>query len=678
MPINFSFTNKINKRNKGSETIHYNEAYAITGPSGTFTTSYLPLNVASPDLRRITIRMAPEDTGTPLVETLTVPPVSSGYFYCNYSTGTVTVNSGLVGVCTFTATPTDTVNKTAHGFANGDLVGFSTTGSLPAAIDVGTLYYVVNGTDDTFQISLTPGGSPVSFASAGTPTSYVGSTVYATYNGPVSAYTAVDYLVPTADADLLCRVTLAEIPLEFNLTSTDTRKISITSTLHSDLTETKTLGEVISNPLYFYVEYNTGRITLNQVLANDHIFVTYYGSGSVVWASDVQECTAAYARLDVSALYTDGSSFMSGNLNMGNTTHSIINLGSGTVDGIKVSTHNHRDIIGGLSTGKGFQLYGVDSILPNTIQSSNLETKAGPDSGAVSTYNIQDTAVTHIELLSDTDSLEKVSGGVLIVGGAATETVGVNVTSGDIVSSTAEIVFKTRAGVPVDKMLLHESGGTDGNSGINVNANGDLVIYSLLDRTINFVTETTIASPKIIIDNATGNFTVTDTIVVTAGDINAAHGKLLEHGYPVFPTGCTTVFYQATAPAGWIPYVVGLNDYALRIVSSGGPHTPGSGGSYTPGSAGFIAWTQGHTHTYAHTHDYPGSPLWTATSVPDRDIYAYLADLQIGGGNNKDINWSNAQSHYHQVGFTSTANGDASSVPMNFCKWADAILASKN
>jgi hypothetical protein len=75
--------------------------------------------------------------------------------------------------CTFSIAPANTVNKIAHGFVNGDLVGFSTTGTLPSTLTISTLYYVVNKTDDTFQVALVPSGTALSFSSAGTGTNQV-------------------------------------------------------------------------------------------------------------------------------------------------------------------------------------------------------------------------------------------------------------------------------------------------------------------------------------------------------------------------------------------------------------------------------------------------------------------------------------------------------------------------
>ena len=61
--------------------------------------------------------------------------------------------------CAFKAS-TNTVTFANHGFANGDQISFSlitnTTG-----IQVNTLYYIIGKTDNTFQLSLTSGGSVI-------------------------------------------------------------------------------------------------------------------------------------------------------------------------------------------------------------------------------------------------------------------------------------------------------------------------------------------------------------------------------------------------------------------------------------------------------------------------------------------------------------------------------------
>jgi surface protein len=75
---------------------------------------------------------------------------------------------GTDGPVTFTDS-TDTVNRTSHGYTNGMTVQFynivSTTG-----ITTAQTYNVINATDNTFQISLTPTGSAVALTTNGSGT----------------------------------------------------------------------------------------------------------------------------------------------------------------------------------------------------------------------------------------------------------------------------------------------------------------------------------------------------------------------------------------------------------------------------------------------------------------------------------------------------------------------------
>lgn len=97
--------------------------------------------------------------------------------------------SGIAGAkaCTFTAS-TDTVNSTAHGFTNGTRVCFfrdpyeallpgeaspydySTGGNI---ISNDRFYYVINAASNSFQVSLTSGGSAIDFTTDGSGTCYV-------------------------------------------------------------------------------------------------------------------------------------------------------------------------------------------------------------------------------------------------------------------------------------------------------------------------------------------------------------------------------------------------------------------------------------------------------------------------------------------------------------------------
>ena len=61
----------------------------------------------------------------------------------------------------------DDFTAVAHGLAGKRFV-ISSTGTMPTGILTNVLYYPVNVTDDTFQVSLSENGPPVTFTSNGT------------------------------------------------------------------------------------------------------------------------------------------------------------------------------------------------------------------------------------------------------------------------------------------------------------------------------------------------------------------------------------------------------------------------------------------------------------------------------------------------------------------------------
>lgn len=64
---------------------------------------------------------------------------------------TVTITIASPGVITWAA----------HNLSDGQVVLFSTTGTLPTGIDAGVAYYIVERSSNTFQISITKNGAPI-------------------------------------------------------------------------------------------------------------------------------------------------------------------------------------------------------------------------------------------------------------------------------------------------------------------------------------------------------------------------------------------------------------------------------------------------------------------------------------------------------------------------------------
>jgi len=74
---------------------------------------------------------------------------------------------GRIPVTVNTGTDTFTSAQPDHYLLNNDYVMFSSSGTLPGGIFAATVYYVINKTANTFQVSLTQGGSAVDVTGAG-------------------------------------------------------------------------------------------------------------------------------------------------------------------------------------------------------------------------------------------------------------------------------------------------------------------------------------------------------------------------------------------------------------------------------------------------------------------------------------------------------------------------------
>ncbi len=99
---------------------------------------------------------------------------------------------------------TDFLTSTAHGLANGDRIMVFSSDTLPTGLSASTVYFVVNKTTDTFQLSLTSGGSAINITANGTGTHQWHA---ATQNEVSKTITAIDI------SDLLKGVAL--VPLVF-------------------------------------------------------------------------------------------------------------------------------------------------------------------------------------------------------------------------------------------------------------------------------------------------------------------------------------------------------------------------------------------------------------------------------------------------------------------------------
>lgn len=96
-------------------------------------------------------------------------------------------------VVTMTIASPGVISWVAHGLPNGTPVTLETTGLLPTGLTPGTQYYVVATATDTFELSLTRGGSAIvtSGSQSGTHTAYAepGTPTVFDFKAKVMSYT---------------------------------------------------------------------------------------------------------------------------------------------------------------------------------------------------------------------------------------------------------------------------------------------------------------------------------------------------------------------------------------------------------------------------------------------------------------------------------------------------------
>jgi surface protein len=140
------------------ETIFANLGTAAAGVAKTIT---LTSNWGAP------VAISPTNCVTTTGSTLITVPATAGLSTGMQVTGT---NTSLTTGRSVTFTSgTNLVGLSGHGLENGDEVSFSSIGTpAQAVIAINTIYYVVNKATDTFQISLTPGGTALALTTSTT------------------------------------------------------------------------------------------------------------------------------------------------------------------------------------------------------------------------------------------------------------------------------------------------------------------------------------------------------------------------------------------------------------------------------------------------------------------------------------------------------------------------------
>lgn len=108
---------------------------------------------------------------------------TSNAFQVSATPGGAAIDLTTVGGGSISVRMPDLISASAHGFINGQPLTVGSTGTLPAPLVVGTTYWVVQASSNSFKLAATQGGAAITYSSAGTGQVFVvaDGIVYAAY-----------------------------------------------------------------------------------------------------------------------------------------------------------------------------------------------------------------------------------------------------------------------------------------------------------------------------------------------------------------------------------------------------------------------------------------------------------------------------------------------------------------
>ena len=189
------------------------------------------------------------------------------------SAGSIAWLINVTGV-TFSPSPTNNINWTAHGLSVGDPVQFYCTGGMPTGLTAFTIYYVQSVVSaNAIKIAATPGGAALSFTGSGSGTRYG-------YKDPITAYQANGTLSGNVFASMLPRAATISIASPAVIIATGH---GLTNGKRVQITTSGALPSgIFANTTYFVVNAVTDAFNISATQGGAPIATTGGQSGSHV------------------------------------------------------------------------------------------------------------------------------------------------------------------------------------------------------------------------------------------------------------------------------------------------------------------------------------------------------------------------------------------------------------
>jgi surface protein len=183
------------------------------------------------------------------------------------------------GPVTFTDTG-DTVNRTGHGYSNGDTISFATIVST-TGITAGQIYYVINSTTDNFQLATTINGSPISLTTNGSGTILPYKQAIVTITPQAGQNLTTINLNVKHNQSGLQQYSTGWLDIEFgspNLTSLSITSATSPNVIHANLEKVtiRNLGSVTNLSNLFRLCYNLRSVPLFDTSSVTNMTLMFY------------------------------------------------------------------------------------------------------------------------------------------------------------------------------------------------------------------------------------------------------------------------------------------------------------------------------------------------------------------------------------------------------------------
>lgn len=471
----------------------------------------------------------------------------------SFASGSITANAS-----------TDTLSFSSGTVTSGDVVTFG--GTMPTGMQPGRPYYVVNASGGTYQISDSPGGTPINFTTAGSGVTHTVQSVLALGGSGI-----------TIDGNR----NLASVGVPIALSASQTWSVGTGRTLDNN-NNPNNGGVLVLNNGYDLTIDGGGRTEIGSLVGAGGLVKN--GAGHLLLQSGVRYAYSGDVFLNsgtvtvANANATSATSFGTGTVNFGTgASDLVLQLGVGN-NGLSNNYDNNVAIHGNVTASLAGSASGTHSFRFGTLSMAGKTLATSGSTGWTLTFGA--TTLTGSATFNVTDHT-LILGGVGQSGGAR----GITKAGNGVLQISGNSSYTGATAVTAGSLVLTGSGSINSTSGVSVSAGASFTNSSSVTftRPLTLAEGSTLSGTGVTGDEfAPSALTITadlsdDMTTFALADSGFAKGGNLELTLSNITVGTYTLF-TGTALSGAF---TGVSIGGTALASLGGGDFAGAFGDYS-------------------------------------------------------------------------------------------------